>query len=200
MLNLVDMVAFLFILLHVLLSWRRGLGEEVGRVAGAVVAFWVGWRYHDAVANWMTAHTRMEGAPARVVAYIGVVLLVVLASLIVSFVLAKVIASAIPAGADKVGGGVAGLVKGGLYVVMIFLAMNLWPHDYLNRQFGEASAIGSVVIKWVPAVREQVEEQGFADRMREQVDASREKVQAVLEREETKREAGRLRRWFSQEE
>ena len=45
MFNLVDMVALLFVLLHVVLSWRRGLSEEIARVLGAMLAFWLGLRY-----------------------------------------------------------------------------------------------------------------------------------------------------------
>ncbi len=200
MLNLVDIVALLFVLVHVVLSWRRGLSEEIGRVVGAVVAFWIGLRYHDAVAGWMADHTRMEGEPARVVAYVGVVLLIILASLILSLVASKLIELAIPEGVDKVGGGVAGLVKGSFYVVMIFLAMNLWPHEYLNRHFGEASLIGSVVVQWIPAVREQIEEKSVAERVRETVEESREKVEEVLERKEAKKKTSKIRKWFSREE
>ncbi|MDP6490480.1 MAG: CvpA family protein [Kiritimatiellia bacterium] len=197
MLNLVDIVALLFVLLHVVLSWRRGLSEEIGRVAGAVLAFWIGLRTHDGVAGWMTDHTRMEGEPARVVAYIGVVLLIILASLVLTLVVSKVIKLAIPDGIDKVGGGIAGLIKGAFYTAMIFLAMNLWPHEYLNRHFGEESALGSVVMKWIPALQEQMEEKGVTERVRDQVEASREKVEEVLKDEETKKEAGRIRKWFS---
>lgn len=200
MLNLVDIVAILFVLVHIVLSWRRGLSEEIGRVAGAVLAFWIGLRYHQAVAGWMTEHTRMEGEPARVVAYIGVVLLIILSSLVLTLVVSKVIKLAIPEGIDKVAGGVAGLVKGAFYTAIIFLAMNIWPHDYLNRHFGEESAIGSVVMKWVPAVQERMEEKGVADRVREQVEESREKIEEVLEKEDTKREAGRIRKWFTRKE
>ncbi len=195
--NLVDIIALLFVLLHVVLSWRRGLSEEIARVAGSMVAFWLGLRYHMGVADWLTAHTRMEGASARVVAYIAVVLLVILASLLLTLLLGKLIKLAIPETFDKVAGAVAGLVKGAFYAAMIFLAMNLWPHDYLNHHFGEASVIGSVVMKWVPVVQEQLEEQGVTDRMRETVEASRAKVDAALKDEEPRREAGRIRKWFT---
>ncbi len=197
MLNLVDILALLFVLVHVVLSWRRGLSEEIGRVAGAALAFWIGLRYHQMVAGWLTDHTRMEGPPATVVSYITVVVAIILASLILTLVVSKIIELAIPEGVNKIGGGVAGLVKGAFYMAMIFLAMNLWPHDYLNHHFGEASMIGSVVMKWVPAVQEQMEEKGVAERVRETVEESRDKVEEVLHREETKQEAGRFRKWFS---
>jgi membrane protein required for colicin V production len=200
MLNLVDIMALLFVLIHVVLSWRRGLSEEIGRVAGAVLAFWIGLRYHQIVADWMTDHTRMEGPPATVVSYITVVLSIILASLILTLIVSKIIKLAIPEGLDRIAGGVAGLVKGAFYVAMIFLAMNLWPHDYLNRHFGEESVIGSIVMKWVPAVQERMEEKDVADRVRETVEESREKVEEVLEREETKKEVSRFRKWFSRKE
>jgi membrane protein required for colicin V production len=200
MLNLVDIVAVLFVLVHVVLSWRRGLSEEIGRVAGAILAFWIGLHYHEAVAGWMTDHTRMGGQSARVTSYIAVVLLIILGSLLLTLFVSKILKLAIPEGADKVWGGVAGLVKGAFYTAIIFLAMNLWPHEYLNRHFGGESMIGSVVVKWIPAVQEQIEEKGVAERVRERVEESREKVEEVLEREETKKEVGRFRKWFSREE
>jgi uncharacterized membrane protein required for colicin V production len=182
------------------LSWRRGLSEELARVLGSIVAFWLGLRYHAAAAGWLTEHTRMEGASARVAAYIAVVLLVILCSLILTVVVGKLIKLAMPETFDKVAGGVAGLIKGTLYAVMVFLAMNMWPHEYLNRQFGEDSLIGSTVMKWAPAVREKLEEKGVTDRLREQVEASREKVEAAIENDGTKREAGRIRKWFTPKE
>ncbi|NQU40574.1 MAG: CvpA family protein [Lentisphaerae bacterium] len=198
-LNVVDIVAVLFVLLHIVLSCRRGLSEEIARLLGAIVAFWLGLRYHDSVAGWLADHTRVEGQTAQVVSYIGVVLLVMLASLLLTVVMSKLIKLAIPEGVDAIAGGVAGLVKGALYVAIIFLAMNLWPHDYLNRHFGEESLIGSFVMRLVPAVQEQLEEMDVPDRLHEQVEASREKVEALLEHDVEKPKAGRLRKWFSRD-
>ncbi len=200
MINLVDIVAILFILVYVVMGWRRGLAAEIGHLAGAALAFWIGLRYHERLAAWMTGHTRMEGAPATVVAYVAVVLAIILASMILSLVLSKLMELAIPEGANKVWGGMAGLVKGSLYAAMILLAVNLWPHEYLNRHFGEESVLGAFVMRWVPVVREEMEARGVTEHVREQVGASREKVQQVLESEEAQREAGRVRRWFSKSE
>lgn len=199
MFSLVDIAAILFVLVHVVLSWRRGLSEELARLAGALLAFWVGLRYHEALADWLTDHTRMEGPAALVVAYIAVVLLIILSSLLLTLLLGKLFKLALPETFDKIAGGVAGLVKGTLYVLIVFLAMNLWPHEYLNRQFGEASMIGSVVMKWLPAVQERMEKLDVQERVRDQIEESREKVEAVLDRQETRREAGRIRKWFSRD-
>jgi hypothetical protein len=60
-------------------------------------------------------------------------------------------------GFDKGAGVIAGMLRMSIIVCIIFLCMNLIPHEYLNRVFGEESAIGRVVVKYVPTVRETLE-------------------------------------------
>ena len=165
-LNAVDVVAVLFVALHVVLSWRRGLSDEVGRLLGALAALVLGWLYCAAIGEWLTRHTRLEGRPATLVGFVGTVLVVMLAAFLVSFLVSRIFKLGLPERADHVLGGVAGLVKGAVYTVVIFLALNLWPHEYLNRQFGEESLIGSSVLRIVPSVREKIQALDIETRLR----------------------------------
>jgi diadenosine tetraphosphatase ApaH/serine/threonine PP2A family protein phosphatase len=41
---------------------------------------------------------------------------------------------------EKAGGCIAGFIRAVMLVLIILAAMNMWPHDYLNRIFGRESA------------------------------------------------------------
>ena len=43
-------------------------------------------------------------------------------------------------------------------ILIVVVMMNLWPHEYLNRKFGEESVVGTVVLRYMPSLRETIEE------------------------------------------
>ena len=59
---------------------------------------------------------------------------------------------------DKVAGSVAGFVRSALFTLIVFIAVNLTPHEYLNRLFGEESVIGTLTLKMMPMLQEELEE------------------------------------------
>lgn len=198
-LSLVDVIAVLFVLLLVVLSWRRGLAQEIGHLAGSIAAFVLGWIYHREVGEWLVAHTRLTGDPARVAAFIGTVLVVILVSFVITLLLSRLIKQIIPEGIDHVGGAVAGLIKGSVYVLLIFLVLNMWPHEYLNRHFGEESLIGTGVLKILPSVKEKLQELNVREKVQETVRDSQRDVERVLNIPEAADGERKKRKWFSGE-
>jgi len=156
-LNLVDIVALGLIAIGGIQGFFRGLSGELARLIGAIIAFVAGVSLHGPVGEWVLRNTRLENQTAHALAFVATVFLAVLIMLVLRLVIKRLIKVVFADGFDKTMGIVAGLARMSVIVCIIFLVMNLIPHAYLNRHFGEESAIGSVVVRYVPTVRETLE-------------------------------------------
>ncbi len=156
-LNLVDIVALGLIAIGGIQGFLRGLSGELARLIGTVLAFVAGVALHGPVGEWVLKHTRLEDQTAHALAFVATVVLAIVIMLLLRLVIKRLIKIVFADGFDKTMGVAAGLVRMTVVVCIIFLIMNLVPHDYLNRHFGEESAIGSIVVRYVPTVRETLE-------------------------------------------
>ena len=156
-LNVVDIVALGLIVIGGIQGFFRGLSGELARLIGSIIAFVAGVSLHGPVGEWVLQNTRLENQTAHALAFVATVVLAVLIMLELRLVIKRLIKVVFADGFDKTMGIIAGLARMSVIVCIIFLAMNLIPHDYLNRHFGEESAIGSVVVRYVPTVRETLE-------------------------------------------
>ena len=156
-LNLVDIAALILILVGGLQGFFRGLSGELARLIGTIIAFATGVALHDPVGTWILENTRLEDQSAHAVAFIATVVLAIVIMIVLRLLLKRIIKVVFAEGFDKGMGVGAGLLRMATVVCIIFLVMNLIPHDYLNRHFGEESAIGNIVVRYVPRVRETLE-------------------------------------------
>lgn len=155
--NAVDIGALVILLLGTIIGFRRGLSGELARFIGTILAFCLAMYFYKPFGSWLVEHTRLEEEPANVTAFVLVVAAVLLVTLVLRLVLRSIMKISFEGNIEKGGGCIAGFVRAVILVLVIFIAMNMWPHDYLNRVFGRESIIGSVVVKYMPAVRKQVE-------------------------------------------
>lgn len=163
--NVVDAVAIFVVCLSVVHGLRRGLSGELAAVVSVVAALLLGLQFFEPLGSWVEVHTRLAGQAARAMAFVITVLASIVALILTRYALKRIMRVAIEPEADKIGGAVAGLVRACAAVVILFLVMNLWPHKYLNRKFGEESLIGRVMLRCVPELRaEQGEDE--ADRQK----------------------------------
>ena len=157
--SLVDVIALAAIALGTVRGYFRGLSGELARVISLVAAFAIGLRFYEPLAEQVMAYTRISGENAPVAAFIITVAAAIVCLFLMRFVLKRIMKVVIEERADKVGGVIAGLLRSVLVVLIVFLALNLWPNERLNRVFGEESLIGRVVLKAAPRAREYVEGQ-----------------------------------------
>jgi uncharacterized membrane protein required for colicin V production len=155
--NAVDIGALVILLLGTIIGFRRGLSGEIARFIGTIVAFCLGIYFYKPLGEWLVEHTRLEEGPANVIAFVVMVSVVLLITLIIRLILRSIMKISFEGNIEKAGGCVAGFIRAFLLILIIFIAMNMWPHDYLNRIFGKESIIGGVVVKYMPAIRKQVE-------------------------------------------
>ena len=172
--NIIDIAAIAIVALGVIQGCRRRLSGELAHLISVVAAFGTGLFFFRPVGDWFMAHTRLTDQGAHVVAFIATMLASLVVMTLIRIVLGRVMKVVIEPEVDRTGGAIAGFVRASVFVLIVFIIMNMWPHDFLNRIFGEESLIGSVVVKCMPALRDAVEEQkAKVDELRERDSSSR---------------------------
>lgn len=139
----------------VLLSVIRGLVREVLALAGWVVAFVVASLFAEDAAALVSRDVPGEALPL-LVGFAGVFLAVLIAMSLLAIVASKLVKSAGLGMEDRVLGGVFGLVRGLLVVMVLVLAAGLtalprhpeWINAVLS---GPLEAIAGHIRGWLPA-------------------------------------------------
>jgi uncharacterized membrane protein required for colicin V production len=160
-LSVVDIVALSLIAVGGIQGFFRGLSGELARLAGAIIAFIGGTLLHESVGLWVSTHTRLDARPAQTLAFIATVIIAVLIMIAVRLLLKKMIQGVFAPGFDKTAGVLAGLLRMSIFTCIVFIVMNMVPSDTLNRIFGEESAVGSFMIRYVPTVENTLEAAGI---------------------------------------
>ena len=156
--SIVDLVALVFILLSSIVGYIRGLSGEIARLVGMVAACVVGVVTYEPAAAWLAAHSHLEERLARALTFAVIVLTSIVVMFVLRFVCKHVMRLVIDESFDKKGGMLAAVLHSSLFVFMVFVAMNLWPSEALNRKFGEESVIGRLTVRMMPVLKEQVEQ------------------------------------------
>jgi uncharacterized membrane protein required for colicin V production len=155
-LSLVDIIAFAVISLGALHGYWRGLTVELSRVVSVAVALVSAILMLDPLGAWLAGHTRLAAPQARAVAFGAAAAAAFAVMILARYLLRRILKIIVEPRADKLGGLIAGTVRSSIYVLIAFALLNLWPHDYLNRVFGEESVVGTVVLRCLPVVREEL--------------------------------------------
>lgn len=156
--NAVDVGAVVILILGILLGLSRRLSGEVAYLISVVVAFVVGLIAYRPLADWFLDLEPLGPRSAHALAFLAAVVAAGVLMILVRLGLARVIRVALSEQADRALGAIAGFVRSVVLVTVIFIVMNLVPSTFLNRQFGEASAIGRVVQEFMPAIEEKLPE------------------------------------------
>lgn len=156
--NIIDIAAIAIVILGIIQGYRRRLSGELAHLISVVAAFSIGVFFFRPVGSWFTDHTRLTDQGSHVVAFITTMLASLIVMTLLRIVLGRVMKVVIEPEVDRTAGAIAGFCRASVFVIIVFIIMNMWPHDYLNRVFGEESLIGGIVIKCMPTVQEVVEE------------------------------------------
>ena len=155
--SVVDICAFALLVLGILVGLRRGLSGEVANLLSLVVGFMAGVTAHRLFdAGWPAPAGR-----AGLHAVAGVVVALVagtVAMALARFVCKRLIRIVIEEESDRVWGAVVGGLRSAIFVLAIFIVMNLLPNERANRWFGETSLIGQQVVRFMPCVEEKIEQ------------------------------------------
>ncbi len=153
--NIIDILAGGLIVLGTVHGLIRGLSGELSALLSVLVAFIFTVWLHAPLAVYMVANTRLDERGAQTLAFVTTIVAAMIILLLVRFGLRRIMRVVIEEKFDRVGGAIAGCVRAIIVTVIIFIAMNLWPHPYLNQKFGEESFIGALIAPHIPAILEK---------------------------------------------
>lgn len=156
--NIPDIIALAVLAIGTFIGYRRRLSGEVGRLIGITAAFIVGLFIYAPIVGWLVGYTRLDYGASRIAGYLFTIIAAVAVMVVARVTLGNLIKVVIAEETDRILGLVAGFVRSAVFVLIIFLAMNLVPHDYLNAKFGQESFIGRIVIRLMPALDDVMQE------------------------------------------
>lgn len=148
-LNPVDIAALVIICINLIIGFRRGLSGELAGLVGTAAAFGLGVYFLTPFSSWLQDHSRLEGRSAEAVAFTSVAIGVIVVAILLRLILGKIMKITFEPTVDKIGGLLSGFIRSSILVLIIFIAINMSPHEYLNRKFGKESIIGKVVVERV---------------------------------------------------
>jgi membrane protein required for colicin V production len=155
--SVVDIGALIILLLGAIIGLKRGLSGEIARFVGTIIAFCLGIFFYKPFGMWLVEHTRLGEKPAHVIAFVLMVAAVLLVTLLVRLILRSIMKISFEGNIERIGGLLAGFIRATVLVLIIFVVMNMWPHEYLTRIFGEESVIGRMVVRYMPAIEKQID-------------------------------------------
>ncbi len=156
--NLTDIVALVVILFCAFSGWRRGLSGELSRFATILLALVLALRLREPLGDMIGGVTRLETPADIALAFTLVVIVALIALSILRRLLKRIMQVTFTPGLERSGGLAAGFLRGLMVVVTVFVLMNLWPHEYFNRTFGEESLVGRAIQRMLPRIREELEQ------------------------------------------
>lgn len=148
-LPLIDLLSLGYILLAALIGLKRGLSCELSRLASIGIAVFAGWRLHGPIGRTVEHVTRLEGTDAFLAGFLVVILGAGLLMALLRWALRKVMAMSFHPLVNRIGGGVAGGIRGLLIASVIFIAVGMSRSNYLQRKFIEESVVGTFVMDYV---------------------------------------------------
>lgn len=162
-LNAIDVAAIVAVLAFATRGCFRGLSGELASLVSLAVTLVLSLRFYRPLAAWFLEHSRLEGAGATSLAYGCVAIAAFLFMVAASALLKRVLRVVVEEEAERLGGFIAGFLRGAFVVVLIFVAMNLAPQPLLNRSFGRESAVGSLILGLLPEVAENAPARALPD-------------------------------------
>ncbi len=158
LLNLVDVIAFMFIAICMVFGARRGLSGELAGAVSTVAGFILGMIFFRPLVDWLIDNSRLGEQSARMVSFVLVFLVIFAIMLVLRIGLRALLKVAINRKSDRWGGAMAGMIKSLVLVLAVFLVLIMSTVERLNTMFGEESMIGSLLIKVIPELKEGVAE------------------------------------------
>ena len=153
----VDVIALVVLMIGALVGFRRGLSAQIAGPLSLLLAMLFALYAYGPIrqaihtSGWVPASTQSLAGIA------GVVLASLVVFMLLRWILSRGIRRLTENRGEHVGGALFGALRTALFILIIFLLMNVFPHAGLNRRFGEDSLIGRQVIRMTPAIRAEWE-------------------------------------------
>lgn len=170
MFNAVDLAAVIVAVAGFLAGLRRGLFAEIPRFISVVFVLLAALLMYQPAGELLIANTRLDRDPeqAQAAAFLLIVIVVWLCLIIARIVLQLAAKIVLNAKGSRLAGGLLGMARGAVVIVMIVFGANLWPNEHVRRVFGQGSFTGREIGRFSAPVIEAL------GRVRVTIDVPRE--------------------------
>jgi len=156
--NVVDIVALVFVGYGMVRGWMRGLSGELARLIGLGTAVVAGWLFYLPFSDRIAEFTRLSLKASGLTAFVLLFLVAGFGMVLVRWCLRNIAEFKFKPPFEQIGGLVAGALRCLCILVTIILVATLSPSGFLQRTFGEESAIGRGVTKVLLPAYNQIAE------------------------------------------
>lgn len=156
--NLVDFVAVVVITLGLIRGVIRGLSRELAELISAGAALFAGWFFYRPLGEYLGRVSRLSEAASFAAAFTVVLVGAYVLMRVLRLVLRHIMEFSFKGRIEKVGGGIAGLLRVGVVVSAVLLTLALWPNDFLHRHFARESFLGRFLLGRLGPVYEDLAE------------------------------------------
>ena len=147
--NRIDAVILVVLAVYAFLGYRRGFLAVALDWLGLAVAVTAAFRLYPGVGSWLTARYSLNPALARIIGFVGLVLIVRLAwSVVVGLVWRKIPRVLRRSLIDRIAGIVPGLLQGGIVCALALVSLAALPIALVPRTEIAGSGLGSALLEW----------------------------------------------------
>jgi len=151
--NWFDIVWAIALLFGVWSGLRCGAFGEVIRLISWVLMVWLSVKFYEPAGDWLRSQTRLEEEPARLIAFVSIIIIVYIISLLIRKLVGKWTKKS-PAAAflENFGGMALGVVRMALVMSVLTIWLSLVRSPFWQRHVAKESQFGSTVVKLIPSV------------------------------------------------
>lgn len=150
--NWVDVVAVILLVRMGYIGLRSGLPAELIKLAGAVAAFCLAFRYYQGIGDVLASRTFLGTEWASVLAMVGLAAAGYFAVTRLLRLVERLVKVSFQKQMDQIGGLAAGLVRGALVTSVVLVACLQLPSPVLHESITQHSVSGGAVSQMAPAV------------------------------------------------
>lgn len=153
--NWFDVIWAIALLFGLWSGLRCGMVGEIIRLSSWVLMVWLSVKFYEPAGDWIREKIKIEEEPARLMAFLGILLGVYIVSLLIRKLLAKWTKKS-PAAAflENFGGMMLGLVRMVLVMSVLTIWLSLVRSPFWHKHISTNSKFGNAVVKMIPSVEE----------------------------------------------
>jgi membrane protein required for colicin V production len=140
--NAADLIALVFVVVCIAIGIKRGLIGLIAPIVGLIIIATAVRFGYAPCRDWMTTHLTFDASVLRLGALAVVIGIPLVLMILIRKLLGELVKLPILSGIDRLGGALAGLIAGVLFVLVVFFVLGILPKPYQSPAVKEGSWIG----------------------------------------------------------
>ncbi|MCG3149474.1 MAG: hypothetical protein PCFJNLEI_02936 [Verrucomicrobiae bacterium] len=152
--NWFDIIWVIALIFGVWSGLRCGALGEIIRLSSWVLMVWLAIEYYIPVGDWFRTKTQLAEEPARLFAFVGIILGVYIVGLLLRKMLSRWTKKS-PAAAflENFGGIILGVIRMALVMTVLTIWLSLVRSPFWQKHVATNSQFGSTVVQMIPSVK-----------------------------------------------